>query len=165
MFVLFIFTPIIVFRVVLNLALSQVMRIGSISQTGSDSLLTSATFFKMRELYFSDKIDDEQFNGTLYGLGSSYANGNLFTDPDRAGTTAAERDRTPLTHTPRLQQQQQQQGQIPSQALGGPPGLTNGMSSGMPMGGTFSAGLGTPFGNLPGNPFARSAMGTVGGDR
>src|SRR5882724_9888561 len=118
------------------------MRIGS-SQAGSDSLLTSATFFKMREIYFADKLDDDQFNGTLYGLGSSYANGNLVSEPDRQGATAAERDRPPPPQpTPHQQQQQPQQQQGPG--IGGPPGL----SSGLPtpgLGGGFPTPLATPF--------------------
>jgi len=141
-----------------------VMRLGS-TQAGSDSLLTSSTFFKMRELYFQDKIDDEQFNGTLYGLGSSYANGSLVSDTDRTigAATAAERDRGPVNITPRQQHSQA----IPIQApgLGGPPGLTNGLGS-AGLGGGFPGSLGGPFGaGMGSNPFVRSAMGTVGGDR
>ena len=140
------------------------MRLGS-TQAGSDSLLTSSTFFKMRELYFQDKIDDEQFNGTLYGLGSSYANGSLVSDTDRTigAATAAERDRGPVNITPRQQHSQA----IPIQApgLGGPPGLTNGLGS-AGLGGGFPGSLGGPFGaGMGSNPFVRSAMGTVGGDR
>ena len=146
----------------LTIRSTQVMRLGS-SQAGSDSLLTSSTFFKMREIYFHDKIDDEQFNGTLYGLGSSYVNGSLVQDSDRIGAaTAAERDRGPAISTPR--QQQQQQVQIQTPGMQGPPGLSNGMTS-AGLGGAFSGPLGTPFGGLAGNPFVRSAMGTVGGDR
>ncbi|EJD45684.1 CAF1-domain-containing protein [Auricularia subglabra TFB-10046 SS5] len=52
-----------------------VMRIGPSHQAGSDSLLTASTFFKMREIYFNDKIDDEAYSGVLYGLGQTYMNG------------------------------------------------------------------------------------------
>lgn len=136
-----------------DLGVRDVMRIGS-SQAGSDSLLTSATFFKMREIYFADNLDDDQFNGTLYGLGSSYANGNLLSEPDRAGATAAERDRGPSQSA-----QQQQQG------MGGPPGLGGGLPT-PGLGGGFPTPLATPFApGMGGNPFVRNAMGTVGGDR
>eukprot|EP01104_Vermistella_antarctica_P001109 TRINITY_DN11168_c0_g1_i2.p1 TRINITY_DN11168_c0_g1~~TRINITY_DN11168_c0_g1_i2.p1 ORF type:complete len:301 (+),score=86.92 TRINITY_DN11168_c0_g1_i2:308-1210(+) len=50
----------------------QVVRIGPQHQAGSDSLLTGATFFKMRRLYFEDNIDDSKFLGVLYGLGAPY---------------------------------------------------------------------------------------------
>lgn len=49
------------------------MRIGPSHQAGSDSLLTAATFFKMREIYFGDRIDDAEYNGKLYGLGPTAA--------------------------------------------------------------------------------------------
>ncbi|ORX50872.1 ribonuclease CAF1 [Hesseltinella vesiculosa] len=39
----------------------QVARIGPQHQAGSDSLLTSATFFKMRQMFFEDKIDDHKY--------------------------------------------------------------------------------------------------------
>lgn len=51
--------------------IAQVMRIGPSHQAGSDSLLTAATFFKMREIYFNDRIDDGEYNGKLYGLGQT----------------------------------------------------------------------------------------------
>lgn len=52
-------------------------RIGPQHQAGSDSLLTGATFFKMREMFFEDNIDDLKYCGHLYGLGPSYVmNGN-----------------------------------------------------------------------------------------
>ncbi len=38
-------------------------------QAGSDSLLTCSTFFKLRHVYFDDKIDDTKYLGVLYGLG------------------------------------------------------------------------------------------------
>ncbi|EGF79089.1 hypothetical protein BATDEDRAFT_90073 [Batrachochytrium dendrobatidis JAM81] len=46
----------------------QVARVGPQHQAGSDSLLTSKTFFKMRQLYFEDTIDDEKYLGCLFGL-------------------------------------------------------------------------------------------------
>lgn len=71
------------------------MRIGPTNQTGSDSLLTAATFFKIRELYFNDQEVDDEYNGKLYGLGqtalaalaaaSSSTNGHL----DGAGMLSA----------------------------------------------------------------------------
>ena len=126
----------------------------------------------MREIYFADKLDDDQFNGTLYGLGSSYANGNLVSEPDRQGATAAERDRAPPQSTPHQQpqqQQQQQQQQQPQQqqgpGMGGPPGLAGGLPT-PGLGGGFPTPLATPFApGMGGNPFVRNAMGTVGGDR
>jgi len=32
-----------------------------------------AVFFKMKRLYFEDKIDDDKYCGVLYGLGISWA--------------------------------------------------------------------------------------------
>jgi CCR4-NOT transcription complex subunit 7/8 len=39
----------------------QVQRIGPQHQAGSDSLLTCITFFKMRQLFFADQIDDTKY--------------------------------------------------------------------------------------------------------
>jgi len=47
----------------------QVERIGREHQAGSDSLLTAATFFKMRSLFFENSIDDDKYMGVLFGLG------------------------------------------------------------------------------------------------
>jgi len=47
----------------------EVERIGPEHQAGSDSLLTQATFFKMRSLFFENKIDDGKFDNVLYGFG------------------------------------------------------------------------------------------------
>jgi len=69
-----------------------VMRIGTSHQAGSDSLLTASTFFKMRELYFSDEVDDLEYNGKLYGLGQTFSVQNGFGDAVRGGATIAERD-------------------------------------------------------------------------
>lgn len=48
----------------------EVERIGLPHQAGSDSLLTSRTFFKLRKKYFNDRIDDSKFMGQLFGLSS-----------------------------------------------------------------------------------------------
>ncbi|XP_063223971.1 CCR4-NOT transcription complex subunit 7 [Bacillus rossius redtenbacheri] len=56
-------------------------RIGPQHQAGSDSLLTGMAFFKMREMFFEDNIDDAKYCGHLYGLGTSYTiNGNSYHD-------------------------------------------------------------------------------------
>mmetsp|Transcript_15760 Transcript_15760/g.34194 ORF Transcript_15760/g.34194 Transcript_15760/m.34194 type:complete len:291 (-) Transcript_15760:363-1235(-) len=47
----------------------EVERIGPEHQAGSDSLLTQATFFKMRSLFFENEIDDGKFDNVLYGFG------------------------------------------------------------------------------------------------
>ncbi|KAF0463556.1 ribonuclease CAF1 [Gigaspora margarita] len=52
----------------------QVARIGPQHQAGSDSLLTATTFFKMRQTFFDDKIDDQKYLGYLYGLGPNVSN-------------------------------------------------------------------------------------------
>lgn len=46
----------------------------------------------MREIYFDDRIDDEEYSGKLYGLGQTFSMTNGFTDPSRGGATIAERD-------------------------------------------------------------------------
>lgn len=52
----------------------EIERIGPQHQAGSDSLLTSATFFKMKKAFFENQIDDSKYMGILYGLTSSYTN-------------------------------------------------------------------------------------------
>ncbi|XP_066286524.1 CCR4-NOT transcription complex subunit 7-like [Branchiostoma lanceolatum] len=55
----------------------ELERIGPQHQAGSDSLLTGLAFFKMKEMFFEDSIDDAKYCGHLYGLGNSYVqNGN-----------------------------------------------------------------------------------------
>lgn len=49
----------------------QIDRIGPQHQAGSDSLLTAATFFKMRSIFFENNIDDDKFMGVLFGLGQN----------------------------------------------------------------------------------------------
>lgn len=54
----------------------EVPRIGPQHQAGSDSLLTGQTFFKMKELFFEDDIDDVKYCGHLYGLGTNFVVGS-----------------------------------------------------------------------------------------
>eukprot|EP00029_Vermamoeba_vermiformis_P009161 TRINITY_DN4482_c0_g1_i1.p1 TRINITY_DN4482_c0_g1~~TRINITY_DN4482_c0_g1_i1.p1 ORF type:complete len:280 (+),score=32.26 TRINITY_DN4482_c0_g1_i1:76-915(+) len=49
----------------------EISRVGPQHQAGSDSLLTSLSFFKMKRLYFEDLIDDDKYLGILFGLGVS----------------------------------------------------------------------------------------------
>lgn len=51
----------------------QVQRIGPEHQAGSDSLLTQATYFKLRSLFFEDVIDEAKFDNILFGLGKGCA--------------------------------------------------------------------------------------------
>eukprot|EP00485_Elphidium_margaritaceum_P011683 CAMPEP_0202689310 /NCGR_PEP_ID=MMETSP1385-20130828/4600_1 /ASSEMBLY_ACC=CAM_ASM_000861 /TAXON_ID=933848 /ORGANISM="Elphidium margaritaceum" /LENGTH=305 /DNA_ID=CAMNT_0049344427 /DNA_START=22 /DNA_END=936 /DNA_ORIENTATION=+ len=48
----------------------NVKRIGLNHQAGSDSLLTGNVFFKLRELYFEQLMDEKKYLNTLYGLGN-----------------------------------------------------------------------------------------------
>ncbi|XP_038057903.1 CCR4-NOT transcription complex subunit 7-like [Patiria miniata] len=67
----------------------QIQRVGPQHQAGSDSLLTQLAFFKMRESYFEDNIDDDKYCGHLYGLGSGYTqNGNYNDEVNNATTNA-----------------------------------------------------------------------------
>ncbi|XP_043516790.1 CCR4-NOT transcription complex subunit 7 isoform X1 [Frieseomelitta varia] len=50
----------------------EIQRVGPQHQAGSDSLLTGMVFFKMREMFFEDNIDDAKYCGHLYGLGTSF---------------------------------------------------------------------------------------------
>jgi len=50
----------------------EIQRIGPQHQAGSDSLLTGAAFFKIKELYFSEREMDEGFNGQLFGLTTTF---------------------------------------------------------------------------------------------
>jgi CCR4-NOT transcription complex subunit 7/8 len=43
-------------------------RVGVMHQAGSDSLLTSAAFFKLRKLFFNNRIDEAKWGSVLYGL-------------------------------------------------------------------------------------------------
>lgn len=68
----------------------ELERIGPQHQAGSDSLLTGAAFFKMREMFFEDNIDDAKYCGHLYGLGTSFViNGNSYHDDTSSNVVGA----------------------------------------------------------------------------
>lgn len=50
----------------------EVERVGPMHQAGSDSLLTAATFFRLREKHFGGTLDEKRFIGVLYGLGAGF---------------------------------------------------------------------------------------------
>ncbi|XP_046394509.1 CCR4-NOT transcription complex subunit 7 [Ischnura elegans] len=59
----------------------ELERVGPQHQAGSDSLLTGMAFFKMREMFFEDNIDDAKYCGHVYGFGNSFVvNGNSYHD-------------------------------------------------------------------------------------
>lgn len=141
------------------------MRIGPSHQAGSDSLLTAATFFKMRELYFNDRIDDSEYNGKLYGLGqtipAALTNGQLALNDSsaghglRSGVTIAERapDSSQLARDTQVRSQQTSQSQ--NQGTLGTGSLpTPGMAA-----------YSTPYGGMPGAPYIRPPIGVGGADR
>ena len=47
----------------------EVDRTGAEHQAGSDSLLTQATFFKMRQLFFENELDDDKHLNIIFGIG------------------------------------------------------------------------------------------------
>jgi CCR4-NOT transcription complex subunit 7/8 len=55
----------------------EIERFGPQHQAGSDSLLTGSVFFKLKEMYFEDTIDEVKYCGHLFGLGSSLFQNNL----------------------------------------------------------------------------------------
>uniref|UniRef100_A0A336KBA5 poly(A)-specific ribonuclease n=1 Tax=Culicoides sonorensis TaxID=179676 RepID=A0A336KBA5_CULSO len=64
----------------------ELRRVGPQHQAGSDSLLTGMAFFKMREMFFEDNIDNAKYCGHLYGLGTSFiVNGNNYNATDNNG--------------------------------------------------------------------------------
>ncbi|KIK97075.1 hypothetical protein PAXRUDRAFT_825323 [Paxillus rubicundulus Ve08.2h10] len=140
-----------------------VMRIGISHQAGSDSLLTASTFFKMRELYFNDEVDDVEYNGKLYGLGQTFTVPNGITDTVRGGATIAEREDRNVTR--------EGQNQISgSNATNGSQNQNTGIGIGVPLpapalGGAMPTPLSssTTYGPMGGsNPYMRSTIG-VGG--
>ncbi|KAI6652529.1 CCR4-NOT transcription complex subunit 7 [Oopsacas minuta] len=63
-------------------------RIGEKHQAGSDSNLTGAAFFRMKQMFFEGEIDDEKYNGHLYGLGPSFITGSTVANTTGPGTSA-----------------------------------------------------------------------------
>jgi len=61
----------------------EVERIGPEHQAGSDSLLTQATFFKMRSLFFENDVDDSKYDNVLYGFGRGAPSGGKPAPDDR----------------------------------------------------------------------------------
>ncbi|KAJ7095721.1 ribonuclease H-like domain-containing protein [Mycena belliarum] len=124
-----------------------VLRIGPSHQAGSDSLLTASTFFKMREIYFHDHVDDTEYSGKLYGLGQTVTNG-MMGDPGRGGATIAEReDRNVARET---------HNQTP-----GPGSNQNGVSMGMTNGGLPTPLPTSSYQVMSGAPYLRPTL--VGG--
>ena len=66
----------------------EVRRIGPQHQAGSDALLTGQTFFRMKEMFFEDDIDDSKYCGHLFGLGTSYVVAPTNTNTSPPVTTA-----------------------------------------------------------------------------
>ncbi|KAJ1719623.1 CCR4-NOT core DEDD RNase subunit [Coemansia erecta] len=62
----------------------DVPRIGPQHQAGSDSLLTAMTFFRLREKYFENRVDEHKYLGHLFGLGAQ-----LFQSSGAAAAAAA----------------------------------------------------------------------------
>lgn len=137
------------------------MRIGLSHQAGSDSLLTASTFFKMRELYFNDHIDDGEYNHKLYGLGQTFVS-NGIVEPMR-GTAATIAEREDRTGAPR--EHNQTPGPTQNHVGVGAMGLGGSMST-PALAGTMPAPLppGTPYGAMGANgPYMRTAIGVGGG--
>eukprot|EP01098_Paradermamoeba_levis_P003172 TRINITY_DN147_c0_g1_i5.p1 TRINITY_DN147_c0_g1~~TRINITY_DN147_c0_g1_i5.p1 ORF type:complete len:292 (-),score=56.40 TRINITY_DN147_c0_g1_i5:248-1123(-) len=51
----------------------EIERIGPEHQAGSDSLLTAVSFYKLQQLFFENKVDDNKYLGVLYGLSVGHA--------------------------------------------------------------------------------------------
>ncbi|KAK7690387.1 CCR4-NOT transcription complex subunit 7 [Cerrena zonata] len=131
-----------------------VMRIGPSHQAGSDSLLTASTFFKMRELYFNDHIDDAEYNGKLYGLGQTFTVSNGIVDSVRgSAATIAEREDRGTSREVHNQTPGPGQGALGMNSLTTPS-----------MAGTMSTPLTSPYGPMGVNgPYMRTAIGVGGG--
>jgi len=77
----------------------EIERVGLQHQAGSDSLLTGMTYFRMKEMFFEDNIDEAKYSGHLYGFGTSFAQSNDLT----------------VYYMQQQQQQNQQQQQQPAE--------------------------------------------------
>lgn len=107
--------------------------------------MTASTFFKLRELYFNDQIDNAEYSGKLYGLGQTFSPTNGLADPGRGGATLAERD-------DRGSASRDVHNQTPSVGVGGQ--QNQGMPMGMP---TMPSGAMPPVGGY--GPFMRTTIG------
>jgi len=137
------------------------MRIGPSHQAGSDSLLTASTFFKMREIYFNDHIDDSEYNHKLYGLGQTFTV-NGIAEPVRgsAATIAEREDRGPAREL-----HNQTPGPAQSQSMAAVAMGLGGSMSTPSLGQALPTPLqsATPYGPMGANgPYMRTAIG-VGG--
>ncbi|KAI0755275.1 CAF1-domain-containing protein [Daedaleopsis nitida] len=135
-----------------------VMRIGPSHQAGSDSLLTASTFFKMRELYFNDTLDDPEFNGKLYGLGQTFTIQNGVAENVRNGTAATIAEREDRAG-PSGREHNQTPGPPGHGVMGMPGSLTTPI-----MAGAMPAQMPTtPYGPMSNGPYMRTAIGVGGG--
>lgn len=138
-----------------------VARQGQSHQAGSDSLLTASTFFKMREIYFNDRLDDAEYNGKLYGLGQTFSVPNGLPDPGRGGATIAEREDRGMSRE--AQSQTPAPGQSAQNGLGvGPPLPTPAIGGSMPAPLPPSASFGPMSATAP---YIRTAIGVGGAGR
>lgn len=65
------------------------IRKGPQHQAGSDSLLTGETFFKLKEMYFENDIEEKRYSGFLYGLETAET-GKSENDDDLAATSSTD---------------------------------------------------------------------------
>ncbi|XP_054152935.1 CCR4-NOT transcription complex subunit 7-like [Oppia nitens] len=75
----------------------ELERKGPQHQAGSDSLLTGAAFFKMREMFFEDNIDDAKYCGHLYGLGTAFVMNGNYDESNNSSTITPTNTTTPTT--------------------------------------------------------------------
>ncbi|KAG5716644.1 CCR4-NOT transcription complex subunit 7 [Termitomyces sp. T112] len=117
-----------------------IQRIGPSNQAGSDSLLTATTFFKIRELYFNDQIDHDEYSGKLYGFGQTFTVSNGLADTSRTGATIAEReDRSSVRET-----HNQTPGPPPSNGMSINP-MQGSMPTSMPSSVSYGMGASGPY--------------------
>ncbi|KAG8740264.1 hypothetical protein FRC12_016065 [Ceratobasidium sp. 428] len=129
-----------------------VQRIGPLQQAGSDALLTSMTFFKMREQYFPDNFDESKYSGQLYGLGPNY--NPLVSSPSAPTPAHVHHTAVPHNMNITLPGMNMQMNGMGSMAMGQPfptPGLYPNPS------------VSTPFGpSGPNGPSHTTGMGAMG---
>ncbi|PIL22848.1 hypothetical protein GSI_15543 [Ganoderma sinense ZZ0214-1] len=143
-----------------------VVRIGPSHQAGSDSLLTASTFFKMREEYFNDTLDDPELSGKLYGLGQTFTLQNGVAETVRAGTAATIAEREDRAGPSLALAGREAHNQTPGPA--GPPGHgVMGMGGALTtpvMAGAMPAQMPTtPYGPMANGPYMRTPIGVGGG--